>query len=69
MSISSALSEISKRGFSDAFVARAVGVSAVSIFNYRSGKRTPNYDLGERIILLKSLVDDFVDSVDELRKK
>lgn len=69
MSVSEALKSISENGFSDAYVAKAVGVSSVSIFNYRTGKRTPNYDIGAKIIELKSIIDSFVDTVNSFSKK
>lgn len=69
MSISKVLTKISESGFSDPFVAKNLGLSVHSVFNYRNGKRLPDYEVGQKIVELGKLVDKFVADVADIGKR
>lgn len=60
MSIAQALTKIAESGFSDPFVAKNLGISVNSVFNYRNGKRLPDYVVAQKIVDLGKLIDKFL---------
>lgn len=69
MSIPKTLTKINQSGFSDPFVAKALGLSTHTVFNYRTGKRTPDYNMGQKIVAIGGLVDKFLAGLDEIAKQ
>lgn len=69
MSITETLAKINSSGFSDPFVAKQLGLSTHTIFNYRTGKRVPDYNVGQKIIDLGKLVDKFLADAASIGKK